>query len=103
MFKYKIDGVIEAVHYAPDGKIAWVRVYERRGPTYSDRVLLDRETLLARLKAKKLFVIGRRLPHVASTFDVSLPVRVIREQDTEVVVTGYLHSPHDRLEGAPII
>ncbi|MDP1779148.1 MAG: hypothetical protein Q8K73_02630, partial [Anaerolineales bacterium] len=45
----KIDGVIEAVRYK-NGQITWVRAYERRGATFSDRVLLDRKTLLQRLQ-----------------------------------------------------
>jgi len=38
-----------------DGQIALVRAYERRGVTFSDRVLLDRATLLERLKNGKKF------------------------------------------------
>ena len=49
----KFDGVIEAVRYNPDGQIALVRGYELRGVTYSDRVLLDRNTLVERLKEGK--------------------------------------------------
>ena len=56
----KIDGVIEAVRYNPNGQIALVRAYERRGATFSDRVLLDRKTLLERLKSGKNFSIGQR-------------------------------------------
>ena len=31
MANKKYDGVIEAVHYAPDGQVEWVRAYLRRG------------------------------------------------------------------------
>ena len=47
----KFDGVIEAVHYSRGGQIDFVRAYERRGVTFSDRVLLNRKTLLERLSA----------------------------------------------------
>ena len=50
----KFDVVIEAVRYK-SGKIELVRAYERRGPSFSDRVLLDRKTLLERLKDGKTF------------------------------------------------
>ena len=53
----KSDFVIEAVRYK-NGKIDVVRGYQRRGPTYTDRILLDRKTLLERLKEGKLVVIG---------------------------------------------
>ena len=49
----KYDGVIEAARYAPDGRILMVRAYERRGATFSDRVLLDRNTLVEQLKKDK--------------------------------------------------
>ena len=65
----KFDGVIEAVHYSRGGQIDFVRAYERRGVTFSDRVLLDRKTLLERLKAKKRFITGERRPLLGSTFD----------------------------------
>jgi len=103
MFEKKLDGVIEAVHYTADGQVDWVRAYERRGPTYSDCILLDRATLVQRLKERKHFMVGRRLPLQASTFDTSVPVRLLRMKDREVLVTGYVHSEHDRLEGVPVI
>ena len=51
MAKVKYDGVIEAVHYAADGQVEWVRAYLRRGPAFSDRIMLDRQTLIEDLKA----------------------------------------------------
>jgi hypothetical protein len=49
----KIDGVVEAVRYTPDGHIAMVRVYKRLGATFTDRILLSREELLVLLRAGK--------------------------------------------------
>ncbi|MRR31304.1 hypothetical protein EG834_13510, partial [bacterium] len=72
----KYDGVIEVVRYTPDGKISEVRLYERRGPTYSDRVLITRVELLQRLRARKKFAVGVRKPLLASTFDVVSDVRL---------------------------
>jgi len=45
MAQEKFDGVIEAVRYSPEGAVSQVRMYERRGPTWSDCVLLDRAEL----------------------------------------------------------
>ena len=45
----KHDGIIEAVRYK-NGQIVMVRAYERRGSSYSDRVLIDRKDLLERIK-----------------------------------------------------
>jgi hypothetical protein len=102
--KNRFDGVIEAVHYTPDGTIQWVRAYERRGPTFSDRVLIDRITLLEKLKAGKVFVAGKRLPQLASTFDVSVPLRVINANGVDLIVSGDIQqSNQDRLEHIPVI
>ena len=54
----KPDGVIEAVRYTPDGKISLVRVYERLGATFADRILLTREQFVQRIKAGKHFFTG---------------------------------------------
>jgi hypothetical protein len=73
----KYDGIVEAVHYKPDGQVDWVRVFERRGPTFSDYLILKRDALVSRLKAGKKFMVGRRVPTMASTFEVSSPVKLV--------------------------
>jgi len=103
MAKVKFDGVIEAVRYSPDGQIAWVRAYERRGPTFSDRVLLDRSSLLERLKARKRFVVGQRKPLWASTFDTVSSLRLIQRGGRELIVAGATTADRDLLDGAPLI
>ena len=82
MAKPKIDGVIEAVRYKPDGQILWVRAYLRRGSTYSDRILLDRQELIELLKSGKSFVSGARVELMASTFQVGQAGAPAREQRT---------------------
>jgi hypothetical protein len=96
----KSDFVIEAVRYK-NGKIDVVRGYERRGPTYTDRILLDRKTLLERLKEGKLVMTGQRKEFLASTFDIGKPVKVV-EQDGKQVVTTLAQAEHDELEGVPV-
>jgi hypothetical protein len=96
----KYDGVIEAVRYK-GGKIDMVRAYERRGATFSDRVLLDRSELLDRLQHGKRFVTGQRKELLASTFDVGKPVNLVG-QDGNAVVTTLAEDHEDRLEGVPI-
>jgi hypothetical protein len=96
----KSDFVIEAVRYK-NGKIEVVRGYQRRGPTYTDHILLDRKTLLERLKEGKLVVTGQRKEFLASTFDIGKPVKVM-EQDGKQVVTTLTQAEHDELEGVPL-
>ena len=96
----RIDGVIEAVRYKGT-KIEWVRAYERRGPTFSDRVLIDRPTLIARLKKGQRIVTGQRREFMASTFDVAKPVTPGGRNGDQVVTTTD-QADHDRLEGVPL-
>ena len=99
----KLDGVIEAAHFNPDGKLAWVRAYERRGPTWSDVVLLDREALVQRLRLGKRFYVGSRREFWASEFDLTLPVRLVENYRSAVLVTGRGGSQADRLAGIPVV
>lgn len=99
----KFDGVIEAVRYNPDGQIALVRAYVLRGVTYSDRVLLDRETLLERIKAGKKFTTGQRKEFLASTFEFGKTVKIVGTNGHEFITTRDDLPKHDELEGTPVI
>ena len=103
MAKQKIDGVIEAVRYAPDGSVAWVRAYERRGPTYSDVVILPREELVKRLQAGKQFTLGQRKEYLASEFILGLPLRLQTQGDVSLLVTNDSPANRDHLDGAPLV
>ena len=95
----KYDGVIDAVRYK-NGKIELVRAYERRGPTFSDYVLLDRKTLLDRLNKGKHFVTGQRKELLASTFEVGKPVKLAGHDDKQIITT-LAQSDHDELDQVP--
>lgn len=94
----KLDGVIEAVRYTPDGKIFLVRAYERRGATYSDHLLIRRDDLAARLKAGKRYVVGTRTEFLASTFVVKSEVRYDAARD---IISTNGSAESDRLD-APL-
>lgn len=96
----KIDGVIEAVRYK-NGQIMMVRAYERRGTTFSDRVLLDRKALLDRLQKGQQFVTGSREELLASTFKVGKSVMVLKQDDRELLAT-HENATCDELEGTPV-
>ena len=96
----KVDGVIEAVHYK-NGQIQAVRVYERRGATYSDRIMLTRKELLERIKKGRQFVTGQRKPFLASTFEEGKPVQVLSRDGKEIISTRR-DAEHDELEQAPV-
>ena len=97
----KVDGVIEAVRYK-NGQILTVRAYERRGATFSDRIMVTRKSLLERLKNGKKFVVGKRKEFLASTFDVQdRPVQVLDRNGKEIIATRN-DADHDELEQAPV-
>jgi len=95
----KIDGVVEAVRYK-NGQILMVRAYERRGTTFSDRVLLDRKTLLDRLKLGQQFVTGAREEFLASTFKTGKTIRLVKQDDRELLATSE-NATRDELEEVP--
>ena len=106
MAKIKYDGVVEAVHYKPNGEIDWVRLFERRGAIFSDTIVTDRQKLVERMKSGKRFVAGKRIPYMASTFEISAPLRLVKQGDREILVTDQAQSSqpgHDRLEGVPVV
>jgi hypothetical protein len=96
----RFDGVIEAVRYKA-GKIEVVRAYERRGATFSDHVLLDRATLVNRLREGKLFVTGQRKEFLASTFDTGKSVNLFGKDGSQFVTT-LAQEERDQLEGVPL-
>ena len=97
----KFDGVIEAVRYK-NGQIAVVRAFERRGTTFSDRVLIPREELLELLKRGRKFVIGKRKEFLASTFEVQdKPLQILKRDGQEIISTRS-DANHDELQQAPV-
>src|ERR1700690_805031 len=95
----KFDGVIEAVRYK-GGKIDLVRAYERRGATFSDLVLLNRKTLIERIKQGKRFMTGERKEFMASTFEVGKLVNLFDKDDKQIITT-YDQPERDELKGVP--
>ncbi|MBW8011422.1 MAG: hypothetical protein FVQ83_09305 [Chloroflexi bacterium] len=101
--KPKYDIVVEAVRYRPDGQVEWVRAYERRGPTWSDHVLIDRETLIEKLEAGRRVYFGKRKEFLASEFEISAQIHLLQTKNGTVLVSGDLHSEKDQLDGIPVI
>jgi hypothetical protein len=104
MAKKKVDGVIEAVHYAPGGQqVAWVRLYERRGPTYSDIVIWDRDEVIQQIKAGKKLVAGSRVFFLSSTFELKDPIQVNSLGGKDYLALSDSASARDDLAGLPVI
>ena len=103
MAKPKYDGVVQAVRYDADGQVLWVRAFLRRGPTWSDYVLLDRDELIAQLNSGKRIVIGKRVPFLGGTFETSSLVALVEQNGHEFLVSGEAQADRDYLQGVPII
>jgi hypothetical protein len=101
MAKPRFDGVVEAARYR-DGKLTWVRAYERRGATFGDVVLLEREALLSRMKAGRRFVTGRRQKALAGTFLPGKPLQLIDGGSGQWIATTP-SATRDLLEDVPIV
>jgi len=95
----KFDGIIEAARFK-NGQISIVRVFERRGPTFSDKFVMDRKTLLDRLQNGRMFVTGSRENLLASTFKVARSVMLVKANDRDFIATRD-GSDHDELENVP--
>jgi hypothetical protein len=97
----KFDGVIEAVRYK-NGQIEVVRAFERRGAAFTDRVMLDRQEFLNRLKKGRKFFVGKRKEFLAGSFDVQdKPVQIVDRNGREIIATRS-GADHDELEQAPV-
>lgn len=103
MAKIKYDGVITAAHYKPQGQVEWVRVFLRHGPIFSDRVHLDRQTLIDEIKSGKKFKVGDRVEFEAGTFETSDQVRVLENNGKSFLVIGEQQAERDVLDGVPVI
>jgi hypothetical protein len=97
------DGVVEGVRYDANGQVEWVRMYQRRGPTYSDWMLVRRTALIEMLKAGKRVVAGERVPYEASTFKTGSVLRVIESGGKELLTTGETQAEKDKLDGVPVV
>ena len=98
MARNKMDGIIEAVRYDSKGNVDLVRLYERRGAAWSDRLLLERKGLVELLNKGKRLATGRRKPYLGSMFEIGPEVRYSE---------GHIHTDgrdcsRDSLTGTPI-
>lgn len=96
----KPDGVLEAVRYK-NGQLLMVRAYERRGATFSDRVLIERKALVERLQKGELFFLGSRENLRASTFNLGRAVLLSKKDGHEWIATRP-DAARDELEGLPV-
>ena len=98
----KVDGVIETVRYDPEGRVEVVRMFERRGATWSDRVLLSRDEIVRRMKKGQQIYTGSRIPQMGGTFAFGKPLRLRRVNGKEILLAGFGDTDRDMLDGVPL-
>lgn len=103
MAKPKFDGVVQAVRYDDRGQVLWVRAFLRRGPAWSDYVILERSELIEQLNSGKRIVIGQRVPYLGGTFETSSSVELVEKNGQEFIFSGDTQADRDCLQGVPII
>jgi hypothetical protein len=101
--KKPYDGVVVAVRYTPQGEIDWVRAFERHGFVFTDRMMMGRDELIARLKDGKVFKTGERLVYQGNDFEVKEDIRWIEKNGDGVIVAGQDSADQDSLGQLPII
>lgn len=103
MAKPKYDGVVQAVRYDDQGQVLWVRAFLRRGQIWSDHIMLDRNELIEQIKSGKQIVVGERIPLLGATFETTVPIKVVKTNNHEVLISGDTQANSDSLEGVPLI
>ena len=101
--KKPYDGVVVAAHYTPQGEIDWVRAFVRHGFVFSDRMDLDRETLIKFLREGKKFKTGERITYQGNDFRVHDDIQIIENNSDIIIVAGKASTNQDSLENVPII
>ncbi len=99
----KVDLIIEAVHFKPNGYIKNVRAYVRRGPTFSDCVLLSRPELIDYIQTGKRVATGQRVPGMASTFIDLMPLSLIKKADRVFITSDGHTNELDYLNNIPTL
>ena len=100
--KKSYDGVVVAACYTPQGEIEWVRAFERHGFVFSDRLTMDRETLLKNLREGKRFKTGERLIYQGNDFKISDDIRLIENDSGGIIIAGEASANQDSLGNIPI-
>jgi hypothetical protein len=98
----KVDVVIEAVRYSPDGAIHTVRGYVRRTSAFSDRVLISRTELLKKLETGRRVMTGQRIPYMGGCFELERKVFLTRAPEKEAAIATSREAAKDELEGTPL-
>jgi hypothetical protein len=96
----KYDFMIEAIRLTISGQLESARLYQRRGSSYSDRIIFTRLQLLDQLTAGKRIAAGSRQPRLASTFTVIGEIVRCGKENPSLCLSDDPASA-DRLPGIP--
>ena len=100
--KKPYDGVVVAVRYSSQGEIERVRVFERHGFVFTDRMMMNRTDLVERLQNGKRFKTGARLLYQGNDFEIKEDINLVKKNGSDVIIVGQTTSEHDTLGNLPI-
>ncbi|MFC1996906.1 hypothetical protein ACFLXI_04780 [Chloroflexota bacterium] len=101
--KKPYDGVVVAARYTQQGELDWVRAFVRQGFVFSDRLLLDRETLVEHLQEGKRFKTGERMIYHGNDFKIIEDIHLIESDSGNLIIAGTGSSNQDSLGNIPIL
>jgi hypothetical protein len=98
----KVDVVIVAARYdMASGRLAQAQAYERRGAVWTDVLLLDREALMARLRARRKVYAGAPKAEVPGDFTVRGEIHLQGTNGRAWLALGNTRVERDEL-GVPV-
>jgi hypothetical protein len=97
----KVDLIIEAARFKPNGQVEKVRAYMRRGPTFSDCILISRTELIDIIQNGKRVATGKRISGLASTFKELTPLYLFQKDNPILATSKSRYSERDFFNDVP--
>jgi hypothetical protein len=92
----RLDIVVVAARYDPQGKLTVAQGFERRGQVWSDLILVDRDTLIRKLRSRWRVAVAVPAP-VPGDFEIVARVRLERKNGVETLASNSAHADQDHL------
>ena len=92
----RLDIVVVAARYDPQGKLTVAQGFERRGQVWSDLILVDRDTLIRNLRSRRHVAVAAPTP-VPGDFEIVARVRLERRNEEETLTSNSAHADQDHL------
>ena len=92
----RLDIVVVAARFDPQGKLTVAQGFERRGQVWSDLILVDRDTLIRNLRSRRRVAVAVPTP-VPGDFEIVARVHLERKNGVETLASNSAHADQDHL------